>query len=303
MLALPILLLSYASPRVPNTTIAAAATVDTTTTGAKPSTTASDTTTTTTADTIEIAPGVAMPRLNAGHPDDGAHNETAAALAWLAAGGRGIDTALDYNNQRDVAKAMQASALKRRELFITTKISCGGFQSAADKIAEDLKELQTPYVDLLLIHFPCSTHAKTKQVWRALQAAHKAGQARAIGVSNFAKSDIEAVMSLGGVKPAINQCQMSLGSHDDATIALCKSLGITYEAYSPLRRVSLSDPAITTIAAAHSKSPAQVALKWIYQQDIVVATSPGTNRQYIGEDLDLPSFTLSADEMDTLAKL
>ena len=96
---------------------------------------------------------------------------------------------------------------------------------------------------------------------------------------------------------------MSVGSHDDETIAYCKSKGITYEAYSPLRRVDLSDSRLTAIAQAHSKSAAQVALKWIYQQDVVIATSPGTNPTYVAEDRELASFNLTQVEMQTLAKM
>ena len=256
------------------------------------------------ATTIEIAKGVFMPRVNAGHPDDGHHrNETAAALAWFKAGGRGIDTALSYHNQDQVAAAIKASGLPRESIFITTKIPCGDGtkQGATKSIKEDLSELELSFADLILIHFPCDSHEGTKNVWSALQAAEAAGLARAIGVSNFAKADIDAALSLGGTKPALNQCQMSVGSHDDATIAYCKSNNITYESYSPLRRVDLTDRRITSIAASHNVTAAQTALKWIYQQDVVIATSPGTNPTYAEEDLALASFTLTEEEMHTLA--
>ena len=249
---------------------------------------------------IEIAPGVFMTRLNAGHPDDGKRNETASALAWLAAGGRGIDTALSYHNQRDVGAAVRASGVPRSEIFVTTKVPC---RSAEKSIDEDLSQLQMTSVDLLLIHFPCESTEGTKTAWKALQAAHAAGKARAIGISNFAKKDIDAVLSLGGVGPAVNQCQMSVGSHDDETIAYGKAHNITYEAYSPLRRVDLGDKRIKAIATAHGVSTAQVALKWIDQQDILIATSPGTDAEYIKEDLALGSFTLADDEMDKLRKI
>ena len=179
----------------------------------------------------------------------------------------------------------------------------GTTQSAMQKIKDDLQQLQTSQIDLLLLHFPCEKQEQNKAVWKALQMAHSVDLARAIGVSNFAKADLDAVASLGGQQPALNQCSMSIGSHDDATIKLCKSRNITYEAYSPLRHVDLGDKRIATVAAAHNKSAAVVALKWIAQQDIVVATSPGTNPEYVAEDLALPSFTLSEEEMATLAKI
>jgi len=96
---------------------------------------------------------------------------------------------------------------------------------------------------------------------------------------------------------------MSLGSHDDETIAYGLQHNITYEAYSPLRRVDLSDARISAIASAHSVSPAQVALKWIAQQGVLIATSPGVNPDHIKADLGLGSFTLADGEMQTLSKI
>ena len=260
------------------------------------------------ANPIPIAPGVFMPRISAGHPDDGHRNETAAALAWLAAGGRGIDTALSYHNQVQVGEAVRASGVNRSEIFLTTKIGGGGSPAcskaaAAAAIDTDLSQLQMDYVDLLLIHFPCDTLEGTRNAWTALQAAHATGKARAIGVSNFAKADMDAVLALGGTAPSINQCQMSVGSHDDATIAYCRAHNITYESYSPLRRVDLTDKRITAIATAHGVSAAQVALKFIDQQDVPIATSPGTNAEHIKEDLALETFTLADSEMATLSSI
>jgi len=255
--------------------------------------------------TIQIAPGVFMPMISVGHPDDGKRNETAAALAWLRAGGRGIDTALDYHNQAQVGAALRASGVARADVFVTTKIPCQpGTESAASKaIREDLAQLELPYVDLLLIHFPCKRTVETQNVWRALQSAHANGLARAIGVSNFERADLDGVLSIGGTPPAINQCQMSIGSHDDTTRAYGLAHNITYEAYSPLRHVDLTDSRLTAIATHHAVSSAQVALRWIYQQGVTIATSPGTSATFIQEDLALGSFALTDDEMTTLAQI
>ena len=252
-------------------------------------------------DRLEIAAGVYMPRVSCGHPDDQAKNATAATLAWILAGGMGIDTADSYHNQPEIAVAIAASGVERKKLFITTKVPCEGDVYA--NIEEDLRELQTSYVDLMLIHFPCKDLDGTRIAWKALQAAHDAGLARSIGVSNFLAADLDAVMALGGVTPSINQCQMSVGSHDDAMINKTRTAGATYEAYSPLRHVDLSDPTLTKIAHGHNVSTAQVALRWIYQQGIQITTSPGENPVYIAEDLALSSFALTADEMATLSAM
>jgi len=251
-----------------------------------------------------IAPGVYMPRISCGHPDDGEKNATAATLDWLLAGGYGVDTAMSYHNQDQVGAAIRASGLPRADVFVTTKVPCeGGAGTVASNIREDLKELKLEYVDLLLIHFPCKRRVDTQAAWRALQAAHAAGVVKAIGVSNFVTADLDAVLALNGTAPVINQCQASVGSHDDVTINKTIALGATYEAYSPLRHVDLSDPTLKGIASAHNVSTAQVALKWLYQQGVLIATSPGEDREYIQEDLALPTFQLTAAEMETLREM
>merc|ERR1711957_1080383 len=138
-----------------------------------------------------------------------------------------------------------------------------------------------------------------------LQNALKLNLTRSIGVSNFGVSDLKEVLAAGGVQPAINQCQMSIGSHDDETIAFCEAQGITYEAYSPLRHVDFGDATISKIAAAHGNSVAQVALRWINQQGVTLATSPGSNQQYAKEDLDvyLHPFKLTDEEMAELGAI
>ena len=260
--------------------------------------------------TFEIAPGVIMPAMNLGHTDDGSGDSSSVEL-WISLGGRGIDTAYDYFNQAQVAAGINESIAKgtvtREDLFITTKISPKICTRAAALAAvqEDIKELGlTP--DLVLHHFPCEHHharGSNVEVWKGLQDALQQGLTRSIGVSNYVASDLAPVLAAGGKPPALNQCQMSIGSHDDATIAFCKSHNITYEAYSPLRHLNLTDPRLTLVATAHKVQSAQVALRWINQQGVVLATSPGSNREYVSEDLAIDGFTLTDDEMASLSKI
>ena len=93
----------------------------------------------------------------------------------------------------------------------------------------------------------------------------------------------------------------AVGSHDDQTISYCQAHNITYEAYSPLRRVNLDDKRIAGIAANHNASTAQVALRWITQQGVQVATSPGANKKFAEEDLQIFDFELTSAEMTTLS--
>ena len=110
-----------------------------------------------------------------------------------------------------------------------------------------------------------------QDTWRGLEDALHQGLTRAIGVSNFGIDDLQAILGMeNATVPAINQCQMSVGIHDDATIKYCQQHKVAYEAYSPLGRGSLntSDPRIVQIAKNHpGKSVFQVCLRWIVQQD------------------------------------
>jgi len=227
--------------------------------------------------TKEIAPGVLMPRLSLGHPDDGSHTTAngtkAALLLWLSpqVGGAGIDTAALYQNQKQVGDAIRESGRARSSVFVTTKVPGAiGRQEALANLQYDLSQLGLAQVDLALIHGPCAkmehgsctpaTDEQLQQTWLGLEDARKQGLARAIGVSNFAISDLNALLALNRTKPAINQCHMSVGDHDDATREFCQDEGIAYEAYSPLGRngtrtpLNFSDPRIVHIAEAHNKS-------------------------------------------------
>ena len=279
------------------------------------------------APTVEIAPGVKMPMVNLGISN---HS------LWIAAGGRGIDTAFVYGDDKqvEVGDAVRASGLPRTSLFVTTKVPCcpadawikaaGGSPGRCDQlgrntsaqIEHDMAKLGLAYVDLLLLHWPCDTLDETLIAYRAMEAAVAAGKARAVGLSNFNASMVDQIVAAAEVKPAINQCGFSIAGHtsgawgrDDATAAACKRHGITFEAYSPLGGWAkggtgriLSDPTVNAIGKAHNKSSAQVALRWVVQQGIVAVTS-SNERDYDEADLSIFDFELNAQEMATLAAL
>lgn len=267
---------------------------------------------------VPIAPGVKpLPMVSLG-TGSGQHADVAAATAlWLRVGGRAIDTAHDYRDEPAVAAGIARSALSPSDLFITTKISCGTYDAAAEQVDDNLRQLGVASVDLTLIHFnKCwgSKGASLAETWRALEDARAAGKSKAIGVSNFAAADLVALKR--GARywpPAVNQMSTSVGYHDDATMKYCDGEGITYMAYSPLCGGSngsscshgsvMTRPQVVAIARAHGVSPAQVALKWLVQQGRPLATAVA-REEYAREDLDLWSWgNLTADEMATLARI
>lgn len=233
-----------------------------------------------------------------GHSDSKTSTSEQVAALWLKSGGRGLDTAWSYHNQDEIGKAVRASNIPRGEIFVTTKIPCCHTTAEAQRyVATNLQQLKMRYVDLTLIHNPRGcTGPQIMATYDALRQARVANQTRAIGVSNFDASQL-ALLLTQDPPPAVNQCSMSIGNHDDVTIKFCIDHNIRYQAYSPLRHGSFNNPTVQTIATAHNVSTAQVALRWITQRGAALATS-SDSATYDLQDLDvLTKFSLSMSEM------
>ena len=242
---------------------------------------------------VTIAPGVEMPTINLGTC---CGSEPSVGLeSWLAAGGTGIDTAFDYQDQVDI-KAVLAKhpEIKREQLFITTKVPAG-FGNSTDclpdpditmrYVRENLKELGIDQVDLLLIHRPCQPAgssrgpaadpvASNNALWAGAQQALKLNLTRAIGVSNYKTADLKA---LKGPPPSVNQCEMSVKSHDDDTIEYCQANGILHEAYFAMKGCPFTDARVGSIATAHNVSVSQVCLRYVLERGCAMAVGTGAD--------------------------
>lgn len=262
----------------------------------------------------EIAKGVSLPVISIGTWLAGTKEDPFSIVGnWTAQGGRGIDTALVYRDQAKVAAAIRAQWLRRDEVYITSKIPfCAGEALAKIAIEEDLKALNTTYVDLMLIH--TSVGVDCPGTWRALEKYHAAGALRSIGVSNFKPAALQPLLEAARVPVAVNQIDYSVLSHDEETIAFCRAHDITVEAYSPLggaysRGSIFSEPTVVAIANAHGVSAAQVAIRWIVQGgphphpagDILTVLSGNPEHQL--NDADVFGFQLSDAEMQNLTKI
>ena len=262
--------------------------------------------------TTQIAPGVHMPMLMmGGYNITGARtNHPSNYSIWLADGNVGIDGAWMYDTNANIAGAIKASGVARDDLFITSKIPCSQKTgkrypnpmtkaAAAKYIADDLAQMGLEYIDLMLVHWPCITAAENAVVWEVLEEAVQKKQLKAIGVSNFKPSDLEALKKTQKVAPVVNQCRMSVGDVDKETIAYGKAHGITYEAYSALQGGGMDNPKVKAIAASHGVAAADVIMRWITQQGIVVVTG-SMKQEYDLEDEAIFKFNLTAVEMATL---
>eukprot|EP01065_Artemidia_motanka_P044280 TRINITY_DN627_c0_g1_i5.p1 TRINITY_DN627_c0_g1~~TRINITY_DN627_c0_g1_i5.p1 ORF type:complete len:314 (+),score=108.03 TRINITY_DN627_c0_g1_i5:75-944(+) len=263
--------------------------------------------------TITIAPGVNLPVIALGTGSGQKGDVVNATQLWLKAGGTAFDTAYNYQDEQEIAAGLAQAGAARDSVFLETKIPCGTYAQAKGWIADNLKELNVTYTDLLLIHHETcrGLPGSIADTWKALEEALSAGQTRAIGVSHFKAADINKLMETATVLPSVNQCSLSVSFHDDETIAFCRSKGITYQSFSPLCGGGngsscpygsvLKIPQVIQIAASHNVSAAQVGLKWIIQQGLPLTTAIW-REDYMLEDLDLWSWgNLTDAEMKTLS--
>ncbi|MCX4970252.1 aldo/keto reductase [Streptomyces sp. NBC_00654] len=255
--------------------------------------------------TLTLNNGVTMPQLGFGVfqvPDE---ETTAAVGTALEAGYRSIDTAAIYGNERGVGRALAESGLARDELFITTKLwnADQGYDAALTAFDASLDKLGLDHVDLYLIHWPTPARDLYTDTWRAFEKLLADGRTRAIGVSNFQPAHLERLLADASVVPAVNQVELHPGLQQRELRAFHARHGIATEAWSPLAQGAvLQDEAVTSIAARHDRSPAQVVLRWHLQLGNVVIPKSVTEAR-IRENLDVFGFELSPREMDALAGL
>lgn len=230
---------------------------------------------------------------------------------WLKAGGTGIDTAFDYTDQVDIGKILKAESIPRESIFITSKIpaglgnlsDCKADPSIPLRYAqENLRELGVDYLDLLLLHAPCFLRsASNAALWKGMAQVLAMNLTRAIGVSNYNAKQLAA---LPAPVPAVNQCQMGVKSHDDATISYCQTNGILYEAYYVMHNCPFTDERITTIAAAHNVSASQVCQRYVLDKGIAMAVGTGKDptkaTSEATENLEVFNFHLTDDEFKTV---
>ncbi|MET4660288.1 diketogulonate reductase-like aldo/keto reductase [Streptomyces sp. PvP037] len=267
--------------------------------------------------TLTLNNGVEMPALGLGvfqTPPD----ETRAAVAdALDLGYRHIDTAAAYGNEREVGQAVRDSGVPRDEIFIETKIwiSDFGYDETLHGFEKSAAKLGVDRLDLLILHQALpSEFGRTLAAYRALEKLLADGKVRAIGVSNFMVDHLTTLLDATSVVPAVNQLEIHPYFQQRAVLDFDDRHGILNQAWSPIggitfypgfgedRRSVLEDPAVTRVAEAHGKSPAQVLLRWGLQQGRSVIPK-STKRTRIAENIDVFDFELTAAELTALDAL
>jgi 2,5-diketo-D-gluconate reductase A len=228
--------------------------------------------------------------------------EAKQATRWaLDAGYRHIDTATGYRNETEVGAALRESGVPREEVFVTTKMPPDHAGRERQTLEESLANLDTPYVDLWLVHWPPGGTAGVDS-WKVFVQAHKEGLARAIGVSNYSLDQIDELVDATGEAPAANQIKWSPAIYDATVVDGLASRGVVLEGYSPFRAASLDDPELTRIASSYGKTPAQVIVRWHVQHGFVVIPK-SAQRERIEANIDVLDFELSAADMAVLDEL
>ncbi|MET3767834.1 2,5-diketo-D-gluconate reductase A [Marisediminicola sp. UYEF4] len=228
-------------------------------------------------------------------------------LDALEIGYRHIDTAAIYRNEEGVGRAIAASGIPRDELFITTKLwnADQGTGSAHKAIDVSLDKLGLEQVDLYLIHWPTPKRDLYVESWKALEQIKAAGKTKSIGVSNFLVEHLERVEAASDTIPAVNQIELHPYHQRLAETSYGHDHGIVTEAWAPLGQGKyplFELPEITSAAAAHDRTPAQIVLRWHIQQRHVIFPK-SNSRERIAENFDLFDFELTPEEQSAIGGL
>lgn len=239
--------------------------------------------------------GIKMPMAGIGTflltPDEA----EASVLSALQCGYRLIDTANAYVNEKAVGRAMRKSGISRDEIFLETKL-WPSFYEQEDAVEKTLQRLGTDYIDLLLIHQPAGNYVAG---YRLMEKAYKEGKVRAIGLSNFTPEQVQEILDICEVKPAVLQTEVHPYSQEKELKAFLDKEGIVIQAWYPLGhgdKALIQEPLFTEFGKKYGKSNAQIILRWHIQAGNIVL--PGSkNPAHIKDNFNLFDFALTDDEM------
>lgn len=248
---------------------------------------------------VTLNTGEKMPQLGLGVYQVSRDETERVVSQAIKTGYRHIDTAQYYRNEAGVGKAIVASGLPREEFFITTKLATSGYYETKRQINRALKNLQTDYVDLMLIHWVVSDYLGT---WDALVEAYRSGQLRSIGLSNFQPVQIEEIRQHSGVTPAVLQNEMHVFQQQVETRRYCEEAGVQFESWAPFaegKQGVFTHPILTDIGRKYEKTAAQVILRFMMQEN-VVAIPKSSNTERMAQNFSIFDFELSQSDLETI---
>jgi 2,5-diketo-D-gluconate reductase B len=248
---------------------------------------------------------VKMPALGFGTWQLSGEDCVKAVRIALDIGYRHIDTAQMYNNEAEVGEAIAESKIPRADLFVTTKVWMENAASAKVKssAAESLKKLRLDHVDLLLLHWP-NKDVPLEETLGALSELRYLNKTRAIGVSNFPVALMKEAVEKLGVPVFCNQIEYHVMLSQKPVLDYARKHKIIVTAYSPLGKGELvKHPVLAAIGEKHSKSAAQIALRWLIQQDGVAAIPKSSREETIRQNFEIFDFELDAEDLQKIEQL
>ncbi|PAF33300.1 aldo/keto reductase [Paenibacillus sp. 7516] len=255
--------------------------------------------------TVTLNNGVKMPIIGFGvyQVPDAEECENAVYEA-LMAGYRLIDTASGYLNEEAVGRAIKRSGVPREELFITTKlwVQDASYESAKLAFNKSLNKLQLDYLDLYLIHQPFGDYYGA---WRAMEELYHEGKIKAIGVSNFLPDRLMDLIMHNEIVPAVNQVETHPFYHQTESATFMKEQGVQHQSWAPFAEGlnnMFGNEVLISIASKHSKSVAQVVLRWLVQRRIVVIPK-SVKKERIVENFNIFDFELSTEDIEQITAL
>jgi diketogulonate reductase-like aldo/keto reductase len=250
---------------------------------------------------VPLSNGVEIPVLGLGVYQSRPGQETRAAVASaLALGYRHVDTARVYGNEADVGRALTASGLPRKDVFLTTKLwnDDHGYDATLRACDASLRRLGVEQLDLYLVHWP--VQGLRGETWRAMERLLADGKARAIGVSNYTIRHLEELLAGARVPPSVNQVELHPFLLQRELLAFCSAHRIQVEAYAPLVKARrMSHPVLKRVAEKHRKTPAQVLVRWSLEHRLVVIPK-SVKPERIRENADVFGFALDAEDLAAL---
>ena len=255
--------------------------------------------------TVKLNNGIEMPILGFGVYQIPDHNECERVVTEaLETGYRLIDTAQAYFNEEAVGKAIKNSGIDRKDIFLVTKVwvSNGGYEKAKASIDESLRKLQTDYLDLILIHQPFNDYYGT---YRAMEEAYKNGKTRAIGISNFYPDRFVDLSHFCEIQPMINQVETHVFQQQKTAKEIMKKHNTQIMSWGPFaegKNNYFHNETLKEIGAKYGKSVAQIALRFLTQEGIVVIPK-STHKNRMEENFNIFDFELSEDDLNKIRAL
>lgn len=254
---------------------------------------------------LKMNDGNTVPQLGYGVWKISDEDAEGSVLQALKTGYRHIDTAKIYNNEGGVGRGIAASDIAREKIFITTKVwnSDQGYDETLKAFDESAKRLGVKTIDMYLIHWPMPVRDKFVETWKALIRLRQENRVRSIGVCNFRIADLERLIKETGVAPAVNQVELHPQFQQKELRIFHEKNNILTEAWAPLGRgLFFDDPLLQSIAEEHSKTVAQIVLRW-HMELGTIAIPKSQSAARMAENFDIFDFKLTASDHDKIASL